>query len=189
MLSLLITTLSASAQKGGEYIDPEKPDLSARLFAPDFISTDNAEKAAFFHPNGKEFYFTREGEDGFTHIMFSKRDGSTWTAPEVLPIPNKESFRAFVTKDGLRMYFASIDSINEQDSRREYNIWVMDRANDGWENPRPLGAEINTPDALEMHPSVADDGTLYFKRLNFQDETEKIFYAEWKDAIFASKTF
>ena len=188
-LSFIIAGLSAHAQNGnvplkGEYMGQETPGLTAKLFAPDFISSSNPEKAVFLHPGGKELYFTRAGKDGLTNIMFSKLVGKEWTTPEKLPIPNKESFRTFVTKDGSKMYFASIDLIDEQDARREYNIWVAERDGEVWRDPRPLGSEINTPDALEMHPSVADDGTLYFKRFNFQDETEKIFYAEWKDGKY-----
>ncbi|MEO9482046.1 MAG: hypothetical protein ABJG47_01285 [Ekhidna sp.] len=188
-LFLILAASFTNAQKTnisleGEYMGQETPDLTAKLFAPDFISTDNSEKAASFHPNGKEFYFTREGEEGLTKIMFSKIIDTKWSLPEALPIPNQESFRAFVTKDGSRMFFASIDLVDEQDSRREYNIWVMDREDSTWKNPRPLDSHINTPDALELHPSVADDGTLYFKRFSFQDETEKIFYSEWKDGQY-----
>lgn len=186
---LVITALFSNAQNvnnspKGEYLGQETPGLTAKLFAHDFISTDKSEKAASMHPNENEFYFTREREDGLTKIMFSKIIDEKWTLPESLPIPNQESFRAFVTKDGSRMFFASIDLINEEDTRREYNIWVMDREGDTWKNPRPLDSRINTQDALEMHPSVADDGTLYFKRFNFQDETEQIFYSNWKDGQY-----
>ncbi len=168
-----------------EYLGQKKPGISPEIFAPEIISSSYSEKSAFLHPNGKEFYFSREGKEGLTNIMFSRFDGKEWSQPEILPIPNKESFRAFVTKDGSRMYFASIDLTNEQDSRMEYNLWVAERDGDTWKDPEPLGSEVNTADALEMHPSLANDGTLYFKRFNFKDETEKIFYSEWKNGRYS----
>lgn len=189
LLSLIAISVLATAQTqettlSGDYLIKETPGLTPEVFAPGFISTDKMERSLFFHPDGKEIYFTREGDQGLTNIMVTRLDGVTWSEPEALPIPNKESFRAFVSKDGKRLFFASIDLIDEQDSRMEYNIWVSDRSGGSWKDPQPLGPEINTTNALEMHPSVSDDGTLYFKRFNFMDETEKIFYSEWKDTKY-----
>jgi len=162
----------------GEYLGQKKPGLTPELFAPNFISTEYSETDPFFHPNGKEFYYTMEGENGYMNIIVSKLEDGKWTNPKPLPIPNKESFGTAITGGGSNLYFASIDLISENDSRTEYNLWVMEREGDGWGNPKPLGPGINTPDALEMLPSIADDGTLYFKRFSFEDDTEKIYYAE-----------
>ena len=103
-LSLIGATLYANAQNGdisseSEYVGQEKPGLTAKLFAPDFISTSSSEKAIFLHLHGNECYFTRGGKDGLSKIMFTKLIGTEWTTPEILAIPNNESFRTFVTKD------------------------------------------------------------------------------------------
>ena len=47
--------------------------------------------------------------------------------------------------------------------KKNWDIWVVERTDQGWSDPKNLGTKINT-DYRESSPSVTADGTLYFKR-------------------------
>lgn len=170
-----------SIELKGKYLGQKKPSLTPELFAPNFISTEYSEISAFLHPNGNEFYYTI-AKYGTLTIMVSKLEGGKWSKPQ--PLRDADGMGPVVTKDGLKLYFGSIELINENDSRTEPNLWVMERDGDSWADPKPLSSEVNTPDGGEWFPSIADDGTLYFKRSNFMEGVEKIYYTESKNGRY-----
>jgi len=47
------------------------------------------------------------------------------------------------------------------DQEKDSDIWAADRTTSGWGQPRRLDAPVNTQ-ALEVYPSFAGNGTLYF---------------------------
>lgn len=199
IFSLDIQAQSPSGEMKGEYMDQKKPGLTSKIFAQGFISTkEYSEISAFFHPNGKEFYFTRRrAENENFAIMISKFAGGKWSKP--LSLLEGEGMVPVITKDGRKLYYSSIEVTDENDSKMEPNLWVMERQGNSWGDPKPLGSEVNTPDKAEWFPSIADDGTLYFKRSNFMEGTENIYFAEVKnesyqkakpfEASFASEYF
>lgn len=48
-------------QPAGDYLGQDPPGLTARVFAPGFVSTRHGELNAVFARDGREFYFTRRG--------------------------------------------------------------------------------------------------------------------------------
>ncbi|MEP1033801.1 hypothetical protein [Ekhidna sp.] len=188
-LILFAITLHTKAQDQiivlkGEYMGQEAPGLTPKVFAPGFISTNEySEVSAFFHPGGKEFYFTILGGrfEAFT-IMVTKMEGEIWSKPQ--PLLDGDGMVPIITRDGQKLYYGSIEPTNENDIKREPNLWMMERAGDSWGDPKPLGIEVNTPDDGEWFPSIADNGTLYFKGGNFLEGPENIYYTENKNGAF-----
>ncbi len=89
---------------------------------------------------------------------------SAWSTPVNLGPPVDTvfpDFQAFISKDGLSLYFSRIDGHEQTDPQ---DIWVAKRNSTSadWGEPQKLGPAINT-DAAEAHPYVTLDGHwLYF---------------------------
>lgn len=95
-------------------------------------------------------------------IYFSKRAGSTWMRPQLLPIPGIENFdflSFFVAPDEDVIFL----SMKAPDSRGNEDLYFSVKDNSGnWTKPKTLGATINTP-GFEISPFLsADKERLYF---------------------------
>lgn len=180
IISYLLLKSQISAQTEfeyrGEYLGQQKPELKPELFVPNFISTEKSEISISWHPNGSELYLTRVDESYFFRIMISKLENGIWTEPK--QIWEGDGMIPVISKDGQKLFFGSIDLIDEVDSIREPNLWVMERNGDVWGKAKPLSSNVNTPDEGEWFPSIADDGTLYFKGGKFREGIECIYYSE-----------
>lgn len=66
----------------------------------------------------------------------------------------------FITADGAKLYFISNRPVPSK-STPDLDIWVMQKNASGWDEPKNLGAPINSP-GNEWYPTVAANGTIYF---------------------------
>lgn len=148
----------------GQYIDQNKPGLNSKIFAPNFISTENPILNAIFHPNGKEFYFTIETPRyNRGTIMITKLVGEKWSKPVPASIPgNYREFDAFITSDGAKLFYCTDRPVNRNDSAESHtDIWMMEREGEEWGEPNHIGNDVST-DGYDVFPSVSNQGTLYF---------------------------
>jgi hypothetical protein len=157
---------------GGEYLEQAPPGDSAELFAPGIVTTGMYTRDMAITPDRSELYYgVMVG--GYSVIMQTKRVRGRWTRPEVAPFsrnPEYLNLEPHISPDGSRFFFLSTrprdgGSVPEEQIGAWVNqdIWVMDRAGDGWSEPYNLGPPVNTDDE-EYFPSVTRDGTLYFTR-------------------------
>ncbi|HSG82514.1 MAG TPA: hypothetical protein VLC48_09705 [Gemmatimonadota bacterium] len=176
----------------GDYLGQTPPGEVPELFAPGIVSTGMYVRDIAMTPDGGELYYG-VALGNFTVIMQAKRVGGVWTKPEVAPFaanPEHFSFEPHISPDGQRFFFLSNrprDGGTMPDDQRgqwvNEDIWVMDRAQDGWSEPYNLGPPVNT-DSSEFFPSVTNDGTLYFTR-SFPDGRSFIYRARPTAAGFA----
>jgi len=148
----------------GKYIDQTKPGLIPKMFAPNFISTENTILNAIFHPNGKEFYYTIETpryNNGT--IMITKLVGEKWSKPEPAHIPGiYREVDPFITSDENKLFYCTDRPIDGSDSAMNHvDIWMLERNGEGWSEPKHLSNDINT-DGWDWFPSVSNQETLYF---------------------------
>lgn len=138
----------------------------AELVAPGIINTDGDEYGPTLAPDGSLLFFTRRTDRrGNENIMMAVRAGSQWATPAVAPFSggglDKEPY---FSPDGRRLYFASRRPYDGKDLTRggegAYDLFVVERAGDGWTEPRPLTG-ANSP-TYDNYPAVARGGTLYF---------------------------
>ena len=136
----------------GPYLGQKPPGLTAELFAPGIVS--KALGHAFsctFSPDGKEFYFNH-----FMTIMVCRLLDEGWTAPE--PVSFTGNYRAHephITLDGKKLYFGWFHPTPEdfQKARKDYGIYVCERTDDGWGEPKYVG--------LGMFVTSSRDGKIY----------------------------
>ena len=126
-------------------------------------SLDN-EGTVSFTEDYSEMYFTRcsnadKYADSYCSIMRSTFENGAWSAPEKLKLFENEEVNygdPAVSKDGSLLYF----SAEHPDGWGGHDIYVSERAPEGWTTPQLLSRNINTPGA-ERFPHI-DNDTLYF---------------------------
>ncbi|MEM9835743.1 MAG: hypothetical protein AAF828_04545, partial [Bacteroidota bacterium] len=171
----------------GPYFGETPPGMTAKVFAPNFISTEEYEFGSIFSADGAEFFYGVEARGG-AEIRYTRLVNNQWTQPEVL-LPAESGYNdPFLSPDEQRLYFISPRAKSEGGERDDYDIWYVERQKDGWSTPINAGPNINSP-GNEYYISFTKDGTMYFSSnvSTHQDEARAnmdIYYAKFKDGAF-----
>lgn len=199
MLMLLILVLSVACSEESEtrnsefaqrfdapYIDTGHPDSVAQVFADDFISTQLYERDTAFSPDGTELYYTL-WSGAFGTIVTTRQESGIWSQPEVASFSGEYSdLEPAFSPDGQKLYFVSNRPVQANGATKDYDIWIVERVQNGWSEARNLGDPINTP-ANEFYPSVSQDGTLYFTASYEGEEGgEDIYFSRFESGRFAA---
>jgi L-ascorbate metabolism protein UlaG (beta-lactamase superfamily)/pimeloyl-ACP methyl ester carboxylesterase len=146
----------------GDYLGQSPPGALPQVFAPGIVSTDNLEhSAAVFSPDGNEVYWQvvwpQEGQP--RPIMTMRRVDGGWTAPRAARFDDVPKFSA----DGRKAYFTSRLPSTRATQESRPDIWVVERQDGGWGEPRCLGLVTRFPEIRYARlGSVAGNGALYF---------------------------
>ncbi len=141
---------------------PNKPLNEPTIFAPGVVSTGDFDSHPAFTPDGKTLYFVRSNPDfSFWTILVSRFVHGHWSEPEVAPFSGQYSDAdPFITLDGSHFYFISNRPLPGKKTQ-DLDIYLMEKTEKGWSEPKNLGAPINSEGA-EWYPTVTRGGTIYF---------------------------
>lgn len=173
----------------GPYLGQKPPGPVPEVFAPGVINTGMFVRDVAMTPDGREFYFgLAAGGYAWSTICVTRLVDGRWTPPEVMPHmedPRFLNFEPCISPDGSKFYFLSTrpDAAAGDKERGDQDIWVMDRAGDGWGIPYNLGGPVNTA-GEEYFPSVTRDGTLYFTRTESDGRTSAIYRSRFMEGRF-----
>jgi len=144
-----------------------KPGTEPILFAQN-VKNDKYIARDFILHNEDEIYFLINAVDySYAAIYHSIFTNGKWNEPVLAPFSKDtivKTFEPFITPDGKQFYFVSnrpVDGIEK--AEYDFDIWVMDKNDASWSEPKNLGSPINTK-CLEAFPSVTKNGKLYFVR-------------------------
>ncbi len=157
----------------GPYFGMELTEEESEVFAPEIILREKqAHSVIIFSIDGTKAYWCYDG------IWFSKLEQENWTRPRQLPFSKKEfgDDAPFLSPDGTLLYFTSKRPVNENDTSRKENIWVVDVLDSGWSDPRPLPKVINNF-FQHWQFSVDKNGTIYFGHIS-QDNNRDLYYSQ-----------
>ncbi len=158
---------------GGPYLGQELPGAEPAIFAEGIVSTGLYTRDLAMTPDGREIYFCSiVGNYSYTAIFGTRLENGRWTEPKALEFacdPAWMNIEPFIHPDGSRFFFISNKSGNQ-------DIWVADRAEDGWTDAYNLGPPVNS-EAPEYFPSVTRNGTIYFTREEPGTRVSRIFRA------------
>jgi len=153
---LLLLTLSLSifsfSQKG------------ARSFLPEVFENYPNVRDFTMSPDGNEIYFTVDDlKSRIALISYIKKNDTGWSRPESVSFTGKyRDLEAAFSPDGKRLFFVSNRPLHKDSIQpKDYDIWYVDRINEGWSEPKNIGAPINTS-AHEFYPSITKKGDIYF---------------------------
>jgi hypothetical protein len=191
--SLFITACIQNRQESGRtnvtrgnYLGQATPGDSARLFAPNIISTGMNERDFAISPDGNEIFFCREaGNFRYSTIFYTRRIDNIWSSPEVFEYctnPGYKYIEPHLSPDGQQMYFISIMPSDSATAGNE-DIWVSTKTDDKWTQPRNLGAPVNTT-SKEFFPSVTIDGTIYYTHLDIVANEEFIYRSRLINGVY-----
>lgn len=170
----------------GPYLGQTPPGKEAMLFAPGVISTYLDELYLVFFPDAKELIVSvNYGTRRWALVGMKEVDGE-WTNPEVLPFSGQYSdVDAFISSDGNRIWFASNrPEVGETEAKDNFDLWYVDRTEDGWGEPVNPGAPINS-DTSEFFPCLVADGSLYFQsRREGGPGMADIFYSKYENGEY-----
>jgi hypothetical protein len=133
------------------------------LFAPGIISTNLYERDIAISAGRDEIVFTLgDYRQSKRCLVMIKKAGEKWGEKEILSFSGLyNDIEPCFSADGNKLYFASTRPIEITSTKRDYNIWVSERQNNGWSIPEALPSVINT-DNDEFYPSVTSNNNLYF---------------------------
>ena len=161
---LLFYNLSCSSQKSSlsKYIDKNKPSLSAKVFAPGFISQENeSEFGSIFSKNGTEFYYAVD-LNGKAEIRYTKLENQSWSRPITIISHEKYGYNdPFLSPSEKELYYISDMPKNDTDTIRDFDIWYSRKINNQWSNPINAGDKINS-NKNEYYVSFTSNGKMYF---------------------------
>jgi len=148
-------------QMKGDYMGQKPPGRTPKLFAPNFISTEESEFGSVFNVDGTEFYFGVD-VNGKSEIRYSRRTHDEWSKPETLLSHKQYSYNdPFLSNDENRLYFISQRALDGRDKPKDVDIWYVEKVKTGWSEPIHAGPAINTT-GNEYYISFTRDGSLYF---------------------------
>ncbi len=152
---------------------------SVPLFAPGTISDSTVnDRALAVSPLGDELFYAR-GIWPNAKIMYMRKEGDGWTGPDTAEF-SKDCWAtepAF-SPDGRYLYFSA--SIGKTDISN-YNIWRIEKSDDGWSEPVPV-IDIEGDKIWEFHPSVTQEGHVYFCYWDAEKNSGDIYMSECNDA-------
>ncbi len=162
-------------------LDP--PGTVPDLFAPGIVSTEGEHEFGLsMSPDGAEVVWAVA--DDHHHLRLRRFEDGAWQPEQILfPGLDKTVFDPFHARDGEHLFFLARDhgplSANNSD------LWVADRTDRGWGNPRPLGRPPSS-EAKEFFVSEAANGALYFASNRGSEERNfDLFRAVPRDAGYA----
>jgi Tol biopolymer transport system component len=165
MRTLLIALLTLSLPAGAlAQTSTEAPAFSPELFGEGVFSTALYELTPTFTPDGQTAYTTISTPTygDFFVIVESQYEEGAWTEPETASFSGRYSDAdPFISLDGSTLYYLSKQPVDGGEPRDDYDMWTVERTDDGWGEPTHLGATVNS-DGNEYFPTVDAEGTLYF---------------------------
>ncbi len=172
----------------GKYMGQEPPDTIPKLFAPNFISTEEQEFGSVFNSAGTEFYYGVD-VNGKSEIRYSKMIGNQWSTPKTVLSHEQYGYNdPFLSNDETRLYFISTRALEGIGKPKDVDIWYVERIQNGWSEPINAGVQINTG-GDEYYISFTHNGTLYFSsnghdRKDIERTDHDIYYSKVIDKKF-----
>lgn len=115
-------------------------------FAKGIISTtDNSEFELTFSTDGLKTYFSRRAPEKKQKIYVSDFENGEWTTPKLADFSKDRDETAHITPNGKFFFFGSERPIPNQLNKGNFdmNIWMMQKTDNGWSEPKPLPEPIN----------------------------------------------
>jgi len=158
---MLFVALSCAGQSGKDPV----------IVGEGIISTPQDEFGGSIAPDGKTIYFDRSVPAHYLYTMWeSHLVGDKWQRPELMSISgqNRDS-DPVLSPDGKKLLFVSDRPVNGVD-RHHYEIWMCQRQDEKWLEPKNLGPVVNTHS--QYFASMASNGNLYFSATIGDNDSE-----------------
>ena len=165
-------------------------------FAKGIISTEeNSEFELTFSTDGLKTYFSRRKPNEKQMIYESDFKNGNWTTPKLASFSNSRDETAFITPDGKFLFFGSERPIlnNPNKGNFDMNIWMMEKTQFGWSEPKPLPEPINQiqiekeewPSSNNNFFFTNDNHTFYFTTMQRGSKSIKLYETKFDGKLFS----
>ena len=155
----------------GEFLGMDIPGKKLQFFAPGVInSVHRWVSTPVFLPNGREMYWSAGAPHGVNHhIWFMEQVDGIWKPPRIAPFSGDFSDQhPVLSGNGNMLFFHSNRPLAENsEARNNSDIWMVERREKNWGEPRNLGPVINN-DKNQNNVSVSKNLNLYFQGNNYE---------------------
>lgn len=143
-----------------DYLGQTPPGDTPEVFAPGIISIEGRkEKSLTISPEGDEIFFCQAGYPDNSKIYQMIKTDTGWTHPFLAEfIKDDYATEPALSPDGKTLYFSTCRGKSDT---YDYNLWRVKKENGEWSEPESL-FDIDSSKIYEFHPSVTQDGILYF---------------------------
>lgn len=158
------------------YLNQKPPGLEAQVFAPGTVSVkDQYEYGSFFSGDGKEFYYAVIVNKK-PQIRLVTYQNNKWAEPTVLLASDQYEYNdPFLSPDQKRLFFISDRALDGKGDKKDFDIWYIERQENGWSDPISAGPSINS-DKNEYYMSFTTNGTMYFSSNHGTDQSTDMNY-------------
>jgi glyoxylase-like metal-dependent hydrolase (beta-lactamase superfamily II)/Tol biopolymer transport system component len=162
LVAFIYTDPDAFPVLKGPYLGQKPPELTPELFAPGIITTE-ANEGCLGWGKEMEYFIFQRWIDGKSQLYIMNQKDGVWSAPEFLPFVEKYQVGDYmIAPDGKTMVFASRILIEEIGPDSDgANMWIIQKTETGWTEPKHFGLEINTK-FHESYPCLTTNRNLYF---------------------------
>lgn len=169
------------------YLNQKPPGLEAQVFAPGTISVkDQYEYGSFFSGDGKEFYYAVIVNKK-PQIRLATYQNNKWAEPTVLLASDQYEYNdPFLSPDQKRLFFISDRALDGKGDKKDFDIWYIERQENGWSDPISAGPSINS-DKNEYYMSFTTNGTMYFSSNHGTDQSTDMNYDIYSSAYSNGK--
>jgi len=95
-------------------------------------------------------------------ILHMELRSEQWSEPEIAAFSGKyNDLGVFISHDGARLFFSSDRPTSDTDISGDFNIFVVDRSNDGWGEPYSIFREKDSS-GDRFACSIDSEGTIYY---------------------------
>ena len=144
------------------YLGQTAPSTTPELFALNIISKpDRHEFGCTFSADGKELFFGVDNE-GIMEIYHTKLENGAWSASEKLF--KRDTFSnndPMLSPDENKLFFISNRPLEPSQTKKDIDIWYIERTEKEWSNPINLGTPVNN-ELDQYYASFTANETLYF---------------------------
>ena len=182
------SNISSRSDNMMSYIAQREPVDTPEIFAPNIISLpDRYEFGSVFSKDNTELFFGID-DNGKSEIHHTQLINGAWSTSKAIL---KDSIFGYndpmLTPDGNRLFFITDQSFDRSKTKKDIDIWFIERTIDGWSTPTNAGEMINSS-KNEYYISFTNTGKMYFSS-NVNADEGKDYDFDIYSSIFTNGKF
>lgn len=150
-----------------KFLTDQVPSENPLLFKKELTPVDKLIHKGVFSPDLDEYYYTLSDKnfEQFDVYMIRKTKGKWSESKKAFFNTEYSEHGMSFSPDGNTMYFSSTRPTNRKDVVATWHIWKTKKINGNWSSPEFVDIP-NLRDKLTSHPTVTNQGALYFHASN-----------------------
>ena len=179
---MIFILISCKQNKTFDYFGFSSPGENIELFAPGVVSLKNSKEYSLtISPLGDEVFFA-VGSWPETKIMQVRRNGNHWSEPNIAAFfSDYYAVEPAFSPDGKYLYFSSSKGMKDI---KQFSIWRVEKVGGKWGNATKV-IDNTDPDIWEFHPSITNDGTVYFCSWDSKNNRGSIYKSQCLNGIYS----